>query len=139
MQEVNKKLEREYLMSRTLPITIPKEKLAEFCQQNYIRKLSLFGSVLRDDFTSESDVDFLVEFLPDVRVTYCDLVRMERELSGILNGKKVDLRTPAELSRYFRQEVLDTALVQYDQNWRSYPFKPYAPGSNWGIGIYSGM
>lgn len=103
-------------MSHTLPITIPKEKLVEFCQQNHIRKLSLFGSVLRDDFTSESDVDFLVEFLPDVRVTYFDLVRMERELSGILNGKKVDLRTPAELSRYFRQEVLDTALVQYDQN-----------------------
>lgn len=103
-------------MSHTLPITIPKEKLAEFCQQNHIRKLSLFGSVLRDDFTSESDVDFLVEFLPDARVTYFDLVRMERELSGILNGKKVDLRTPAELSRYFRQEVLDTALVQYDQN-----------------------
>lgn len=103
-------------MSRTLPISIPKEKLAEFCQQNHIRKLSLFGSVLRDDFTSESDVDFLVEFLPDVRVTYFDLVRMERELSGILNGKKVDLRTPAELSRYFRQQVLDTALVQYDQN-----------------------
>lgn len=103
-------------MSRTFPIIIPKEKLAEFCQQNHIRKLSLFGSVLRDDFTSESDVDFLVEFLPDVRVTYFDLVRMERELLGILNGKKVDLRTPAELSRYFRQEVLDTALVQYDQN-----------------------
>lgn len=103
-------------MSRTLPISIPKEKLAEFCQQNHIRKLSLFGSVLRDNFTSESDVDFLVEFLPDVRVTYFDLVRMEREISEILNGKKVDLRTPAELSRYFRQEVLDTALVQYDQN-----------------------
>lgn len=103
-------------MSRTLPIAIPKEKLAEFCQQNHIRKLSLFGSVLRDDFTSESDVDFLVEFLPDVRITYFDLARMERELSGILNCKKVDLRTSAELSRYFRQEVLDTALVQYDQN-----------------------
>lgn len=84
-------------MSRTLPIAIPKEKLAEFCQQNHIRKLSLFGSVLRDDFTPESDVDFLVEFLPDVRVTYFDLVRMERELSGILNGKKVDLRTPRSL------------------------------------------
>lgn len=103
-------------MERTLPIVIQKDKLAEFCQRNHIRKLSLFGSVLRDDFADQSDVDFLVEFLPGSRTTYFDLARMERELSELVQGRKIDLRTPAELSKYFRQEVLDTALVQYVQD-----------------------
>ena len=96
-----------------LPIKIPKDKVAAFCRRNHIRKLSLFGSVLREDFTLESDIDFLVEFLSGAEITYFDLAQMERELSQMLDGRQVDLRTTAELSPYFRQEVLETAVVQY--------------------------
>jgi predicted nucleotidyltransferase len=93
-------------------IKIPKEKIAEFCKKNHIRKLSLFGSVLHGDFRPDSDIDFLVEFDPDHVPGFITLAGMEIELSEIL-GRKVDLRTPQELSRYFRQEVVDSAEVQY--------------------------
>jgi len=94
-------------------IKIPGEKIAEFCKKNHIRKLSLFGSVLRDDFSSDSDIDFLVEFEPGKVPGLIGLSRMERELSEILGGRKVDLRTPQDLSKYFREEVLARAEVQY--------------------------
>jgi predicted nucleotidyltransferase len=94
-------------------IKIPGEKIAEFCKKNHIRKLSLFGSVLRDDFSPDSDIDFLVEFTPGKVPGLIGLSRMERELSEILSGQKVDLRTPQDLSKYFRQEVLALAEVQY--------------------------
>ena len=81
----------------------PHNTIAEFCRRNHIRKMSLFGSVIRDDFTPESDVDILVEFAPGF--AYFD---MERDLSKIF-GRKVDLNTPSELSKYFRQEVLEEA------------------------------
>ncbi len=87
-------------------ITIPSEEIAEFCKKNHIRKLSLFGSVLRDDFSSDSDIDFLVEFEVGKTPGLIGLSRMERELSEMLGGRKVDLRTPQDLSKYFRQEVL---------------------------------
>lgn len=77
-----------------------------------IRKLSLYGSTLKGDFTSDSDIDFLVEFHPDHIPGLITLAGMEIELAEIL-GRKVDLRTPQDLSRYFRQEVLDSAEVQY--------------------------
>lgn len=93
-------------------IDLPKEKIAEFCRSNHIRKLSLFGSVLHGDFSPESDIDFLVEFDADHIPGFIKLAGMEIELSEIL-GRKVDLRTPQELSRHFRQEVVDTAEVQY--------------------------
>jgi len=92
-------------------IEIPKEKLAEFCHRNYIRKLAFFGSVLRDDFTPESDVDVLVEFEPG-HTPGLRFFRMEEELSELL-GRKVDLNTPAFLSPYFRQEVLNEAEALY--------------------------
>jgi predicted nucleotidyltransferase len=95
-------------------IEIPKEKIEAFCIKHHILKLSLFGSVLREDFDPESDVDVLVEFEPGQTVGLLRLAGMEIELSGILK-RKVDLRTPAELSRYFRQQVLDSAEVQYAQ------------------------
>ncbi len=95
-------------------ISIPKRQIAEFCKQNHIRKLSFFGSVLRDDFQPHSDVDVLVEFESGVSVGFIRLAGLELELSKILN-RKVDLRTLAELSRYFRQEVLKTTEVQYEQ------------------------
>ena len=93
-------------------ITLPKDKIEDFCRRHHIRKLSLFGSVLRGDFRPDSDVDVLVEFEPGFSVGLIRLAGMEIELSNII-GRKVDLRTPAELSRYFRQKVLDMAEVQY--------------------------
>lgn len=95
-------------------IVVPKEKIADFCRRHHIRKLSFFGSVLREDFRPESDVDVLVEFEPGQVVGLIRLAGMEIELSEIL-GRKVDLRTPADLSRYFREEVLQSAEVQYAQ------------------------
>jgi hypothetical protein len=92
-------------------IEIPKEKLAEFCRGNHIRKLAFFGSVLRDDFTPESDVDVLVEFEPG-HTPGLRFFRMEEELSELI-GRKVDLNTPAFLSPYFRQEVLKEAEALY--------------------------
>jgi len=95
-------------------LNIPQEKIAEFCRQNHIKKLALFGSILRDDFRPESDVDMLVEFEPGHRIGLITLAGLEIELSEML-GRKVDLRTPAELSRYFRDEVVRNAEVQYAQ------------------------
>jgi len=93
-------------------IDLPKEKIAAFCKRNHIRKLSLFGSVLHGDFGPDSDIDFLVEFDPDHIPGFITLAGIEIELSEIV-GRKVDLRTPQELSRYFRQEVANSAEVQY--------------------------
>ena len=94
-------------------IDVPREKIAEFCRRRRIRRLALFGSVLRDDFCPESDVDVLVEFEEGVRVGLA-FFAMQRELSEIL-GRKVDLSTPACLSPYFRKEILAEAEVEYDQ------------------------
>ena len=88
------------------------ETLAEFCLANQISRLSLFGSILGENFRPDSDVDVLVEFLPDARVGLLSMARMEREL-GELIGRKVDLRTPLDLSRYFRDRVLAEAELQY--------------------------
>jgi uncharacterized protein len=93
-------------------VTLPQGKIEDFCRRHQIRRLSLFGSVLRDDFRPDSDVDVLVEFEPGTTVGFIRLAGMEIELSQIV-GRKIDLRTPAELSRYFRQKVVDTAEVQY--------------------------
>jgi predicted nucleotidyltransferase len=97
----------------TNSIAISKDKITEFCLRNRIRKLAFFGSVLRDDFRPDSDVDVLVEFEPEARVGFFELYDMEQELSGILGGRKVDLNTPKCLSKYFRDKVLATAEVQY--------------------------
>jgi hypothetical protein len=93
------------------PIQLPKEQIAEFCKRNHIRRLALFGSVLRDDFRPDSDVDVLVEFEPG-HVPGFGFITMQQELSGIL-GRKVDLSTPKFLSRYFRDQVLAEAEVVY--------------------------
>jgi hypothetical protein len=93
-------------------IDIPADRIAEFCRRHRIRRLALFGSVLRPDFAPGSDVDVLVEFEPGTRVGLA-FFDMEEELSGIL-GRKVDLNTPGFLSRYFRDEILAEAEVQYD-------------------------
>jgi len=97
----------------TASIEIRKEQIADFCRRNGIHKLSLFGSVLTPRFSPVSDVDVLVEFQPGVRVGYLRMAALERELSAIIDGRKIDLRTPAELSKYFRDEILRSAAVQY--------------------------
>jgi predicted nucleotidyltransferase len=94
-------------------IDIPSDKIADFCRRNRIRRLALFGSVLRDDFGPSSDVDVLVEFEPGARVGLLKLAGMEIELGEIL-GRTVDLNTPGFLSDYFREAVLAEAEVQYD-------------------------
>jgi uncharacterized protein len=93
-------------------IDIPKERLAEFCRKNGIQNLSLFGSVLRDDFGPDSDVDVLVEFKAGTRVGLIRLTSLEFELGEII-GRKVDLNTPGFISRYFRSEVMAEREVQY--------------------------
>ena len=90
---------------------MPKDKIAEFCRRHHIRKLALFGSVLRDDFGPGSDLDILVEFEPD-HIPGLEFFSMEAELSRIL-GRKVDLNTPQFLSPHFRQQALAEAEVQY--------------------------
>ncbi len=96
----------------SLRIAIDHERVGELCRRSHVRRLSFFGSVLRDDFGAESDVDVLVEFEPEATVGYFAMARLERELEGIL-GRKVDLRTPKELSRYFRDQVLEDAQEEY--------------------------
>ena len=94
-------------------ISIPKDKIEDFCRRNRIVKLSLFGSVLRDDFTPRSNVDVLVEFEPTARVGFFELYDMEQELSSLLGGRKIDMNTPQGLSKYFRDKVMTTAEAQY--------------------------
>jgi predicted nucleotidyltransferase len=94
-------------------LTFSRERLAAYCQAHGIRRLAIFGSALRDDFGPESDVDVLVEFEPDRIPTLFDLAGMEQELSALFGGRKVDLRTPGDLSRYFRRQVMEEAEVQY--------------------------
>ena len=96
-------------------ISIPKDALAEFCQKHGIRRLAVFGSALREDFGPESDIDLLIEFERDRVPGLLGIAGIELKLSEIFGGRKVDLRTPEDLSPYFRQDVLDAAEVQYAQ------------------------
>ncbi len=93
-------------------VALDQKKLAALCRRYHVRRLSLFGSVLTERFGPESDVDVLVEFELGQGLGYLGLAHMQRELSEII-GRKVDLRTPLELSRYFRDEVVANAQVQY--------------------------
>jgi predicted nucleotidyltransferase len=99
------------MMGKTY-IDLPKEKIAEFCRRNHIRKLALFGSALGDELKPDSDIDLLVEFYPDHIPGLIRLAGMEIELTEIV-GRKVDLRTEEDLSNYFRDEVVKSAEVQY--------------------------
>ncbi|MFQ5789483.1 MAG: nucleotidyltransferase family protein [Acidobacteriota bacterium] len=100
---------------RRAHLDLPPERITEFCQRHHIRKLALFGSVLREDFRPDSDIDVLVEFDPEHVPGFLGLARMERELSRVVGGRKVDLRTAEDLSRYFRDDVVATAEVHYAQ------------------------
>ena len=87
--------------------------LAALCRRHGIRKLSLFGSELKGTARPDSDIDLLVEFVEGAKPSLLDMAQIEIELSELLDGRRVDSRTAAELSRYFRDEVLRTARVQY--------------------------
>ena len=93
-------------------IEIPEEMVARFCRRHHIRRLSLFGSILRDDFRPDSDIDVLVEFESGYVPGLLRMAGLEIELSDVVR-RKVDLRTPAELSRHFREQVLREVQVQY--------------------------
>lgn len=93
-------------------VEIPRDQIQAFCRRNRIRRLALFGSILREDFRPESDVDVLVEFEPGARTGFA-FFGMQEELSELL-GRSVDLHTPGFLSKYFRDEVMHEAEVLYD-------------------------
>ena len=95
-------------------IDIPEDKIAGFCRKNRIRRLAFFGSVLRDDFGPESDVDVLVEFEKDARVGLIALAGMEMELEAIV-GRKVDINTEGFLSAYYREKVMADARTAYER------------------------
>jgi len=94
-------------------ITIPRDKIAEFCKRNHIRKLSIFGSVIKGTDTPLSDIDVIIEFQPGF-VPGLKFFEIEEELSVIF-GKRVDLNTPAFLSRYFRDKVMNEAVACYTE------------------------
>jgi len=89
------------------------DALASVCHRRHIRRLALFGSLLKGSHRPGSDVDLLVEFEPEAKPSLLTMAEIEMELSGLLGGRKVDLRTPQELSRYFREDVVRAAEVQY--------------------------
>ena len=95
-------------------MNLPIEDIRDYCETLPIERLALFGSVLRDDFTHESDIDMLVDYLPDAKITLLDMATQEIALSEIIQ-RKVDLRTAKELSPHFRQDVLETAWTLYER------------------------
>jgi uncharacterized protein len=96
-----------------LHLSIAEEQLAQFCREQHIRRLSLYGSILAGTARPDSDIDLLVEFEPGCEPGLLGLASMEAELAAMLGAGRVDLRTPQDLSRHFRDEVLRTAKVQY--------------------------
>ena len=98
--------------SASLGIQVNGGELAALCERHGIARLSIFGSALRPDFRADSDVDVLVEFLQGRRVGLIGVAAIERELSALF-GRTVDLRTPADLSPRFRDEVRRTEALQY--------------------------
>ena len=93
-------------------VKVDRNEIAEFCRRHHIRKLSFFGSVLRDDFRPDSDVDVLVQFEPGVRVGL-RIIDMEEELSKMLGGRRVDIVSEKYLNRRLRNRVLASAEVEY--------------------------
>ena len=101
----------EMTTARQLAIPVRHDQVADFCRRWQVQRLSFFGSVVRDDFGPGSDVDVLVEFRPESRIGL-DIVTAEQELSEIV-GRRVDLRTPPELSRWMFKDVMREAVVEY--------------------------
>jgi len=101
-------------MSNKDRVKLTKDQIAGFCSKNHILKFAYFGSILRDDFNSDSDIDILIELDPDARIGLLEMAKMEIELSEMI-GRKVDLRTPGDLSKYFRDKVMQEADIQYER------------------------
>ena len=99
-------------MSEAIKTVLPEDKIREYCAGQPIRRLSVFGSAARDELRPESDIDLLVEYFPDAPVGYLTMARQARELSEIV-GRSVDLATPNSLSRYLREDVLESARLIY--------------------------
>ena len=97
-------------------VEISKERIASFCREHGVRRLAVFGSALRPDFRPDSDVDVLIEFDANSIPGLLGMARMERELSSLFGERKVDLRTPEDLSRYFRARVLNEAESVYERS-----------------------
>jgi hypothetical protein len=95
-------------------LTLDELRLSEFCKRHHIRRLAIFASALRDDFGPESDIDLLVDFEPGATPGLMRMAAMERELEELLGGHEVEMRTAADLSRYFRDEALASAVPVYD-------------------------
>ena len=100
-------------MTHTSRIPIPHKEIAAFCRKYHIRSLALFGSILREDFTPESDIDILIEFEEGKTPGFFSILTMEEELSKLFGGRKIDIRTPEDLSRYFRDDVINSCEVCY--------------------------
>ncbi|HEX5279699.1 MAG TPA: nucleotidyltransferase family protein [Micropepsaceae bacterium] len=98
----------------TARLPIPHDVLASLCRRYAIRRLSLFGSTLKGTNRPDSDIDLLVEFEPGATPSLLTMAHIELELSSLMGGRKIDLRTAGDLSRYFRDEVVRTAEPQYD-------------------------
>ena len=94
---------------------ITRKQIIDFCKKNQIKKFAFYGSVLRNDFRPDSDIDILVEFEPEQPIGLMEVAGMEIELSEMI-GRKVDLRTPEDLSKYFRDKVIAEAAIQYERN-----------------------
>lgn len=100
-------------MKTAVQIVVPRDRIEEFCRRCHILKLSLFGSVLTEDFRPDSDVDVLVEFESGHVPGFIGLYRMEQELSKLLGGRNVDMVTPKSLNRRIREQILANAEIQY--------------------------
>lgn len=96
-------------------ISIPSQQINDFCRVNHIRRLSLFGSVLREDFRPDSDIDVLVEFAPEHSTGFLHFMEMQETLSSIFGGRRVDLVTPKSLNHRIRSRILAEAEVQYER------------------------
>ena len=101
-------------MSEFVCVDLPQDRIREYCATQPIRRLSVFGSAARNELTPESDIDLLVEYMPDARISYFDMGRHVTDLIEIVD-RHVDLCTPNSLSRYFRQDVIDSALPIYEK------------------------
>ena len=99
-------------MSEFVCVDLPQDKIREYCATQPIRRLSVFGSAVRNELTPESDIDLLVEYMPDARVSYFDMGRHFVDLMEIID-RQIDLCTPQSISKYFRQDVLESAMPIY--------------------------
>ena len=101
-------------MNEAIKIDLPVEAIRDYCETQPIERLSVFGSALRNELTLESDIDLLVEYVPEARIGLFDMGGHLMDLSEIV-GRRVDLCTPNELSKYIRDEIVESARLIYEK------------------------